>query len=106
MLQVTGTTFTSQDALASSTARLTVEIAPESVNIQYEHITVSTGEVRRRRRIITDSDDDNDGHVAAECEGGCGGEGDLCDQAEQPCPCSGLVPGGHQAVHCGADQCH
>ena len=47
LLQVTGTTFTSQDALASSTARLTVEIAPESVNIQYEHITVTTGEVRR-----------------------------------------------------------
>ena len=69
LLQVTGTTFTSQDALASSTARLTVEIAPESVNIQYEHITVTTGEVRRMM-MITDSDDDNDGHVAAECEGG------------------------------------
>ena len=51
--------------------------------------------------IIIDSDDDNDDHAAAECEGGCGGEGDLCDQAEQPCPCSGLVPGGHQAVQCG-----
>ena len=54
LLQVTGTTFTSQDALASSTARLTVEIAPESVNIQYEHITVTTGEVRM---MIAESDE-------------------------------------------------
>ena len=43
LVQVTATSFTSQDALASSSVRLTVEIAPESVTIEYNHVTVETG---------------------------------------------------------------
>jgi len=38
--QVTGTSFVAMDALASRTARLTVEIAPESVSVQYNHVGV------------------------------------------------------------------
>ena len=49
---MTGTSFTSQDALASSTARLTVEIAPETVSIQYNHVTVESGSVQVKEGVL------------------------------------------------------
>ena len=53
--QVTGTSFTAQDALASKTARLTVEIAPETVSIQYNHVDVREGEAVRVKEGLLES---------------------------------------------------
>ena len=52
VIQVTGTSFTSQDALASSTARLTVEIAPETIHVQYNHVTVEAGSLQVREGVL------------------------------------------------------
>ena len=52
VFQVTGTSFTSQDALASSTARLTVEIAPETIHVQYNHVTVEAGSLKVREGVL------------------------------------------------------
>ena len=43
--QVTGTSFTSQDALASTEARLTVMMAPESVEITRDHEVLGAEEI-------------------------------------------------------------
>ena len=45
---MTGTSFTSQDALASAEARLTVMMAPERVEILRDHEVVEAGELSVR----------------------------------------------------------
>ena len=45
---MTGTSFTSQDALASAEARLTVMMAPERVEILRDHELVEAGELSVR----------------------------------------------------------